>query len=204
MAYLFLKTSDSHEHRANPVWYAIDESKIETLAVSSSYDQYGQRISSSDAGDYLSLDDSGAVQFANDVYNEQEGNNDDERENLFKVGQNILAFDNSQLFDALADETALGITTYRTEFSGFNYWDGHNWKTVSLDGWDTDSSTHTIETDETIIARLNEAIENKEWDRDEPGMEIYRFKDAEITDSAWQGTWEEYSITLDNDFEDGE
>ena len=197
MATIFLKLANDHNNEGK--YFAMSQSQIETLNVSDSYDQYGQKVSASDAGDYLELTDRTAAQFANDCYNEQEDNEDDDRENPYSAGMNINAFDNSGLFEAVCDEPALGVVTHRTQFQGFNFWDGSNWKTVSVETIE-DNNEYEIETDETIIARLKEAIENKEQFSEGFGLTTYRYKDVEIVESQFASAWEQYEITLDNDF----
>lgn len=195
MATIFLKLANDHNNEKK--YFAIDETKIEELNVSDSYDQYGQRISTSDAGDYLEINETVTIETESDWIDEP---NEIE---TFEAGTNVTAFDQHEAFAALIEKYEDGkeVTLHETKFSGFNYWDGHNWRTVSVSSVD-DSHEYEIETDETIVARLNEALENKEEYSTGPGTVTYRYKDIEIVESNWQGHWEEYTITLDNDFED--
>lgn len=188
MATIFLKLQHDHDNEGK--YFAIDESKIETLNVSDSYDQFGQKISASDAGDYLEINQD--IEFVPDYQDESL---------KFEAGTNISAYEQGEDFDTIVNSFPGYITLHRTTFQGFNYWNGNNHRTVSVDSID-DSHSHEIETDETIIARLNEALENKEEHSAGPGTVTYRHKDVEIVKSNWQGHWEEYTITLDNDFED--
>ncbi len=199
MATIFLKLQHDHDNEGK--YFAIDESKIETLNVSDSYDQFGQRIGPDDAGDYLELTSIEAAVLANDCHNDIEGNDDDDRENPYTAGMNIVAYENAELFDAVCDNPRLGVVTHRTTFEGFNYWNGSNFRTLSLSSID-DSHSHEIETDEAIIARLNESLENMEEVSEGRGLTTYRYKDVEVIESHYAGAWEEYTITLDNDFED--
>lgn len=191
MATVFLKLAYD-EHREGK-YFAIEESKIETLNVSDSYDRHGQKISAGDAGDYL------------EILQDCEFENEEGEIETFEKGTNLSAYDNRTGFDTLVEKYEDGkeIRIHRTEFQGFNYHDGHNWRTVSVSTIDDDNE-YEIEGDEEIIARLNEALENKEFHHETPGIKVYRHKDVEIKDSCWQGTWEDYTLTIDNDFDDEE
>lgn len=185
---IFLKTAyefDGH-------YLAIHADKIETLNVSDSYDNFGQKISASDAGDYLEINKDLAVEVDGEL-------------RQFSAGENVCAYDDRYAYDDLIRtfEDGEEITIFRTEFSGFNFWDGHNWKTVVVSSID-DQVTHEIEDDEEIIARLNEALENEEFESEGFGTKNYRYKDAKITYSQFSGAWEYADITLDNDFEEEE
>ena len=204
MAYIFLKSADRHEHRNNPRWWAISEDRIETLDVSDSYDQFGQRISSSDAGDYLEILSQAAADVANQAYNEDVEPGDEGFKVAFEVGENVNAYDQCAVFDAIIESDLQDGVDYNlkcTQFDGFNYWDGSNWKTIVTNAPDG-NETHEIEDDKGIIARLNEALENEEFVKEGFGTKTFRYKDAEITYSQFSSAWEYAEITLDNDFEE--
>lgn len=203
MSYVFLKSADRHEHRQNPVWYAVSKDRIEMLNVSDAYDQYGQQISSSDAGDYIEILTQEAAQVANEVWNDPFANEDDPNSFLekFTIGDYISAYDYRLEFDEVITQCKENVDyeIHKTQFEGFTYWDGHNWKSIVVSSID-DNNTHEIEDDEEIIFRLNTALENGEFVKDGFGTKTYRYKDAEITYSQFSSAWEYAEITLNNEF----
>jgi len=194
MAYVFLKSADSHEHRQNPVWWAVSADRIETMPVSSSYDRYGQKISASDAGDYLELLNQDAVDAANNAASVE-----------FEAGDYVSAYEHAAAFNAVVNSCVRGIdySLEETTFEGFTYWDGHNWQTVVVSSFD-DNNTHEIEDDPETVARLNAALENAEFFAEGCGQKFCRFKDAEVTYSNLADRFEYAEITLDHEFEEVE
>lgn len=79
--------------------------------------------------------------------------------------------------------------------SGFNYWDGHNWKTVVLEREHTDDISHEILENRELVEELNNAIENKEFLKSEFGKEIFQFEGLKIVINNCQGSWASYEIT---------
>jgi hypothetical protein len=199
MSYVFLKVSDRHEHRQNPTWFAVSEGRIETISVSNSYDQYGQNISASDAGDYLELASQKAVDLANEIdqnYGDVEYEND--RPVRFTLLDCVTAYDDHDIFQKVIESLEEGVD-YKLEetmFAGFNYHDGNNWQTISVDSID-DNHSHEIEDDEEMIARLNAALENAEFETAGVGTETHRHEDAVVTYSQFQCAWEYATITFD-------
>jgi hypothetical protein len=197
MSYLFLKTSDHNEQLQNPTWFAVSEDRIEVMSVSVSYDDYGQKISASDAGDYLEILSQKAAEIANIEWNDQDAEGDDFVKK-FKVGDTISAYERTLEFDAILSlcEEGVDYKLEETQFSGFNYHDGHKWQTISVDSID-DNNSHEIEEDEEIIARLNAALENAEFESEGFGIETRRHEDAVVTYSQFQSAWEYATITFD-------
>jgi len=194
MAYLFLKNI----HNFEGIYNAISEDKIETLNLFETYDQYGQQTGSDNAGDYFIIQTEDGAEYANNAKIEL----DKDAEPDFSIGNTISAFDDSKLFQKLVDEIGEedeDIFMSRETVKGFNYWDGHNNRTVCVSG---EGANYEIEDDETIVERLNEAIENKEFENEGNGLRIYLHKDARIVVSQFSGSWEDCAITLNNDFED--
>lgn len=201
--YTFLKSADRYEHRDNPMWWAVSSDRIESLAVSDSYDQFGQKISPSDAGDYLDLISDAAVSLANEIdanYGDVEYEDEAARPIRFKLHSVVSAFDDHDIFSQIVEKLEEG-RDYRleeTQFEGFNFWDGSNFKTIVVSSFD-DNNTHEIEEDESIIARLNAALENGELVSEGFGTKTFRYQDAEIKYSQFQAAWEYAEITLDNE-----
>jgi len=208
MATIFLKLANDENREKKH--FAIEESKMETLNVCESYDQYGQKIGPDDAGDYLEILTQEAADKANEIKNnfddyDTTAPDDEAPKPRFSIGDNVLAYNDRDIFLALVEEfeDEKEIRIHRTKFQGFVYHDGHNWRTVSVSTIDDDNE-YELEGNEEIIARLNEALENKEEHSTGPGKVTYRYKDAEIVKSSWPGNWEQYTITLNNDFEEEE
>ena len=79
------------------------------------------------------------------------------------------------------------------EVRAYNYWNGSNWQSVVIEA-DYDLRYSEIE-DKEEIARYEAAIENMEFDNDDQtGYKVYTAPGFEITESAWQGDWELYTI----------
>lgn len=178
-------------------YFAIDSAKIETLNVSDTYDQYGQNVSASDAGDSIELLSNSAVSIAN-------GESENDQNNGYEIGNIISAYDNGATFDLILDDKLLkeGVdyNSYKETVKGFTYWDGHNWKTVTTQV-ENGEPTHEIVTDETLIAELNKAIEEKELEGEGFGRKIYKGNGFVIVDSFWEGTWSEYEIVPEDEYE---
>ena len=175
------------------------------MNVSDSYDSYGQQISAYDAGDYIVLKSQKAADIANAI--DSGWDDDDETieewlaENelpkTFEVGDAVSAFENQFEFNYIEKHCEEG-KDYEMEcetFEGFDYWDGHNFQTIVLKS-ETAPVEWEIEDDEEIIADLNAAIENMQWDKEVSGRDYYRCGSAQIAKSRWQGDWEKYSVNL--------
>lgn len=197
-------------------YFAISAKCIETLRVSETYDRYGQLVSSIDAGDSLILNSKKAVDIANKLKNnekEEYGDLVTDWENgeinnhvyteYFNVNDYITAYENSDIFDAIIKDCKEGedYTYFAETCKGFNYWDGNNYKTITTEVENGEAS-HTEISDENLINELNEAIENMSYEGEGYGTREYSYKNYNIIDSAWQGTWEDYEITLKSEVED--
>lgn len=170
----------------------ITESEIELLNVSDSYDPNGIRISASEAGDYIMLETKAAANEATRTYREL--HNSVKSYNIHDI---VSAHDEWELYDELMDSTNLveGVdySLYKENVRGFNYWDGHNWRTVTVSG---EYPTHEVETDEEIIQQLNEAFDNKIFVEDEWGFELYEYEDITIKISHFASSWDDATLTF--------
>lgn len=201
MAHQFLKSA----YEFDGTYEAISENRIETLNVSDTYDQYGQKISASDAGDHLELLTETAVELANDTWNEVDAE-DEDYVVKFTIGDIVSAYENSDVYREITNncEEEVDYNVFKSTCQGFNYWDGNNWRTIVTSSEDDGGVTHEIEDDEEIIARLEAAIENMEFEKEGFGTRTYRYADAIVVESQFSDAWEEYSITLDNEPEEVE
>ncbi|SHJ06330.1 hypothetical protein SAMN05443429_10899 [Cruoricaptor ignavus] len=184
--YKFLINKDSEEN----VFRAIDADRIETLRVSETYDQYGQRVSPEDAGACLYLLTEKACEVAKSFHLEQY----EERE--YRMGEAILAYED-KAFDEVVDETEEGEDYERDEETceGFNYWDGSNWQTVVIKYNQSDYWTGwEIVDDEELEKKLNQAIEDMEFESEGGGFRRYTADGYEIEESFYSSSWESYSL----------
>lgn len=194
--FIFIKKSYDG-YSVDSTYYAIDADKIETLNVSDTYDQFGQLISDSDAGDSITLLTEKAVEAANKAavdfgYEDK----------TFTVGDFISAYDASDLYSEVRSKVDdADIADNKETCKGFNYWDGHNFKTVTVDFASGEESSHFIVDDEALVAELNEAIANKEFKDDGFGQKIYTSGDWTIVDNFCEGAWAAFEIVRTEDFE---
>lgn len=198
MAYKFLKSA----YEFDGEYLAISEGRIETLNVSDTYDQFGQKVSSADAGDHLQLLSETAAKCANDTWNEPDAEGS-EYVVKFKIGDVVSAYEHGMEYEEVITQCEEGAdyNVVKSTCQGFNYWNGNNWRTIVTSSEDGGGVTHDIEDDEEIIARLEAAIENKEFEKEGFGTRTYRYADAIIVESQFSSAWEKYSITLDNETE---
>jgi len=183
------------------VYFAIDAEKISEIPESDTYDRFGQSVSAGDAGNYLELKTQKAVEVANIAYHDSHAEWDDtEVLQHFSIGDEILAYEDSNSYDSVVKsgtlEEGVDYDVTSTWVKGFNYWDGHNWKTVVVEREHTgrDNTSHQILDDQELMAELNEAIENKKFVKSEFGKEKYQSDRWEIVVNNFQGSWASYEI----------
>lgn len=198
--YLFL-TENNNEGPSR--YFAINPVIIETLNLSETYDQFGQTISHGDAGDSITLLTDKAVKIANDAYNEEFSAEEsyDGYVNKYETGDFVSAYDFCECFDAVIEKSESGID-YEEDFTtvkGFTYWDGSNWKTITVEQNEYEP-THNV-VDEDLTKELNQAIENKSFETKGFGCEVSRGGDYAIIESQWQGSWDIYELISASDYE---
>jgi hypothetical protein len=199
MTYLQSKHPDFN----NLIRYAaISDEQIETLDLYQAYGEYGQQIGHDNAGDCLEILTQEAADAANEAWNEHEGNEGEDYETKYKVGDVVSAYNDSIAFDALIGNEGVG--EYISTGKGFTYWTGSNHKTIILESDNPDfEGEWSIVYDDEIIAELEAAIENMEFVGESTGIKSYKSEDGKwgIDDSCWQGTWAKYDIMLMEDVE---
>jgi hypothetical protein len=195
--YIFLTKTDNH---GEVNYYAIPENKIELLNLSETYTAFGQTVSPADAGDYLTLNSQKAVDFANQAYHSNHADADDtEVLQKFSIGDYISAYDYSEYDEILiADELEkeVDFSVEYTTCKGFNFWDGHNHKTIITGSFVHDFLEYEIETDKAIIKRLRTAISKMKEVSRGAGYIDYKHGSVHITESFWQGAWESYNLKI--------
>jgi hypothetical protein len=190
-------------------YYAIAADKIEALNLSETYDQHGQLVGHTNAGDYHldNLEGTAAIEDCKTAIADKFGI-DYDNINIENVGDDTFKIVAGYGEEYGFDEAAVNafIKEWReeneslTDVKGFTYWDGHNWKTVTT-SINFGEPSHSIVDDEKLIAELNEAIENKSFEKSGFGCEVYSYENWMVIDSNWQGTWSAFEIMSMEDYE---
>ena len=173
--------------------FAISEDEFEQVRMSETYDYFGQKNSPYDCGDWITLMTEKAVEVANKAYQEENETEDA----VWNLQDDILAFDNSEEFDAVVEDDSLqeGVDYEHegSEVKAYTFWSGSNWNTITIEQ-DVYEPTHIVITDEDLIQELNNALEKKEHYRSNVGGEVYRYGRWEIESSNWEGDWAAWEI----------
>jgi len=189
-------TANNEDNRIGLVYLAISQ-EIETLAMSDTYCNYGQQIGADDAGDSVELLTDAAVKVANDAYNEEYSHEDDYDEyiNKYQIGDNVSAYDFWSVYQSIinSDLKYPDVEFHKSKLKGFNYWDGSNWATVSVDA-DFGETSHTLVEDEELIENLNKAIEEMEFVKEGSGTKTYKTDEYVIFTSQFSDHFESYEI----------
>lgn len=194
-SYIFL--TENYSEGSSTTYYAIPEDKIETMALSDTYSNYGQQVSAHDAGDSFTIDTEEAATKINNYLEEEE------REEKFKQGDYISAYEHCSIYSDILNNVEFEkeeIEHIKQSCDGFNYWDGHNWRTVTT-SLEHGESSYAILEDEELIKELNEAIENKEFEKEGFGKKVYTAEGWVITDNYCQGTWASFEVMSKEDYE---
>ncbi len=188
--YIFLIDKNNE---CETVYNAISADRIETLRASGTYDRNGQKVGTDLTGDSVELHTEKAVQVAQRIADEQGA------EYIFEIGDLINGYDNSDIYDeaeeALTAECEEGedFTLTFTEYKGFNYSDGSNWKSIITDAAEYDADWEILD-DEQLEKELNEAIENAELTEEDFGKKIYETDKYEVLENFFYGAWESYQV----------
>lgn len=193
--YSFIKKANVEAGIENP-WLAINVDRIETLNVSDCYDSNGQQIDPYSAGDTLSLLTTAAVEVANKVSKEED------YDFTYNINEIISAPDGGpydEIVKALEKSELIESTDYAFEkqtVKGFNYWNGHNWRTVAVES-DNNEPEYELCDDQDLIDRMNKAIEECEYSSECRGFTYFEHPDFSIKKSAFQEDFEDYQIFED-------
>lgn len=189
-------TENTYDNRPKP-YLAIGANRIETLNDSDTYTNYGQQVSAYDAGDNIELKSENAIEMANKIALELD------LEKEFNVGSFISAFeDGSELYDEIKyslteDEDYV---LYCSTLDGFNFWNGHNWQTVSV-SCEFGEPSHELIDDEELEEELNNTIKESEFVKEGFGRKIYETDKYWIVDNYCEGHFEAYQIYNKEEFE---
>lgn len=188
--YIFLTNQEKNSANGIDTYFAISETKIEELKISETYGDYGIKVDSSVAGDYLELISQNAVDFVKS-YKEEDNS---------KIGDIIYAYEESSLFDSILSSLEEGVdfeATYQY-CKGFNYHNGRNWKTIILEMphyYDGHLEWQIVE-DKALVKRLRTAITRKKNGKKGFGYTNYSHGSVQIQESYYEGAWESYTLTI--------
>lgn len=169
-------------------YFAIDSSRIETLNVSDTYDQFGQRISSYDAGDYVEITN----------FEKFSKLHSDLVESMRMSEDDILCFDgHSDIFFEL-EEIGEGdyFKFHRSECKGFNYWNGNNWRTILLEHSGIEEPEWQIIDDKKLNKRLRTALSKKVEISKGFVMIEYKHGKVSIIQNLHAGAWEDFLLEI--------
>jgi hypothetical protein len=170
-------------------YFAIDSERIETLNVSDTYDQFGQRISSYDAGDYVEITN---FEKFSELHPELV-------ESVRMSKDDILCFDGDS--DVFFELEKIGegdyFNFYFTECKGFNYWNGNNWRTIVSEHSGIEQPEWEIVEDKKLNKRLRTALGKKVEVGKGFAMIEYKHGKVSITKNLHAGAWEDFFLEID-------
>ncbi len=201
MSYTFLKEKTFGEDLATPI-LAISN-KIETLNLSDTYDRYGQEVGHYNAGDYhFDNSDSDAIRDCNTaLVNAGLLNNSDEISWVYDSPtafvDDVYGENEGCDKDAITEfaEQWREDNEYLTKVSGFNYWDGHNWKTV-VTSCDFNEPSHDV----MEIDGMNEELETMSFVEKGNGKDIYETENYWVVESFFSDHFEKYELYPKSEF----
>lgn len=200
MSYLILKKK--YQEPFEPTtYYALDKDLFEEKAISHTFDKYGQNVTHGNAGDHLTLNTKQAVNVAYKVA-EEEG-----YDNEFEVGETIVAFDHESFYIDLLNGLEKEVhedddyTLFHDTCLAYNYWDGNNWKSVIIEHPHYDDACNYEVVDNELQAEINDAIENRVYEKEEGGVICFTSNEYSIIKSYFSNDFEEYQITLKEEVE---
>lgn len=194
--YLIIRENSNLNNDPVTPYLLVAKSQIETIAVSDTYDRFGQEITRGDAGDSMTLNTLKAVDVANDEWNDFFSNEEGhEYTEYFELGDNISAYDYCDEYDAVVTkcESDKDYTLYQETSKGFNYWDGNNWKTVTIQVEHGEASHEVV--DNEIVEIISIEFATKEFVEDVKGYQRYVSQNGwEFVHSKWSGDFESCTV----------
>ena len=201
MARIFLKENFSENSVTR--YFSIDDSRIETLKVFETYANHGEQVGHYYAGDYSIFNSASSAAFdCQDAINQKFGVVALIDDGLVQIIDNVdvdYSFDTDSEFDELTKDINNFIIEWEKQNSnyskvkGFNYFDGHNWKTVTTCA-DFGETSHSIIEDEDLIGELEKAIEEMEFVESGYGKEEYEGNGYAIIKTQFESDWSEYTL----------
>jgi len=190
------------------VKYSIHESRIVDMYIHDTYNDSGQLVGHTDAGDWSVLNHGCDLyddclkaikeQFLNGLETDYIEIQDD-----FSIYWSGWDSDGNNV--ALSEDKKAEIrkwvkdyeekNSYYGECRGFNYWDGRNSRTVVVSNEFDDFKSHELIDDKDLIKELNEAVSESEFYKEGPGYREYRYGKWSLICSQWEGHFEEFEIS---------
>ena len=193
MEYLFVKQKHDSNDGVNKI-YTIHKDLFEEMNVADTYTEYGVLVGHENAGDY----------HINNYYSSALLECVSHIKNLFDVDVTINtetgrvnSINEIDLYDfitpdnrKLVDDINEAIKTWcdnnhnYTKCTGFNYWDGNNYKSIIIKHEFDDSLTnYEVISDDDEINQLSEVLDKKEFMYNKFGKTYYDFKHFMISET---------------------
>ena len=198
----FIILTGTYDSPYADAYYAVHPDQVQTRLVSETYTDFGQKVGSVDAGDWFLIETEQQARYANLFAAGWEvGEETEEYDNLpnkYDVGDVIHAYNSSHVFDLMIDTFDDELTVEGEECECIVFYDGHNWKSLIVNGNDYTDLTRV---DDELCAQINNALDNMEFRSKSNGIYSWKSNDGQwmIEKSQWAGTWEDYKITPWND-----
>lgn len=193
---IFLTNTDNPELSGK--YFAIYAENLVLMPLSDTYTGFGQQCGADDCGDSLELLTQKAVDKANQIYYERYSEWDDlEVLQHFKLNDVISAYEERNIFeniiasDLIEDED---YNLYQTMCTGFNYWDGNNWKSIIVSDETGQYYSWEVLEDKDLTQTLLTAFEEKEFIKSSFGKEEYETDEYEIVVSQFASSWDIFTI----------
>ena len=202
----FIKKTNEEDEQVK--YLAIGEERIKDMYLHDTYNDYGQLVGYTDAGDWSVLNHSCDLyqdclkaikeQFLNGLDTDYIEINDDF--SIYWFGWDLDG-NNISLSEEKKTEIQNWIKEYEEKNSkygecrGFNYHDGNNWESVIVYNEYGENTNYEEVTDEELIAELNEAIDKSSLHKEGAGHREYRYSEWSVISYSWAHHFEEFEIS---------
>lgn len=185
--YNFLKNLDE---MAN-VYLAVNLDMFEDMNLTDTYGWDGQLISAQDAGDGVEILTDELALSINELAKKKD------YELTVKKGDIIYAHEAALDYYFILDNFGESeeLECYKNTCAAYNFWDGHNWASIVLEGEGIKTDWELI-TEGDLWIEINEAIKSMEYVGEGHGIKNYESELYNIDESAWEGDFEKYSLTI--------
>lgn len=170
--------------------YLLVNDIFETMNVSGVYTNFGQKVGSANAGDYLSIE--------KDFSFEHNGETIE-----CKKGEIVSAYENPEKYEAIWQQSKgknnENVTFEYEKCTGYTFWNGQNFKTITVQV-ENGEPTHEICEGEEFEKIISE-YETAEKVKDVTGGEIWKSENFYYKKSYWQGHFEVAEVESIEDYE---
>lgn len=196
MKYEFIKRK---EDSGEMTYCALPTGSFGEMNVSDTYDSNGQSVGADDAGNWIELKSNKAKNFARKSAKEH-----DLADRYKKYGvqggsvEIINAYDFYDIYSDILNSDLVEGEDYIHERIGckaFNFFDGNNWKSLVVAYDAHEWGVVELVEDEELIAELNAAIDDCEWESESGGYVKYSHPTYNIEKSNWQGNPYSYELS---------